>query len=156
MTFLKRLRVVTAVLGGQPSSPPSPRPSSATPATQPHPRLQAPVAAPRPDGNRMIEELLASKFSKLPVLTYQARDGETLFAWQIKPTLPPTPARPRDLLVLVDTSASQAGRPLHQARQVIEALATTMGPQDLISVWSVNTPAGTRSPATSSRPPATT
>ena len=69
----------------------------------------------------MIDELAVTKFSTLPALTYQVRDGEMLFAWQIKPTLEAAPARPRDVLVLVDTSASQAGKPLQQARQISPA-----------------------------------
>lgn len=141
MTFLKRLRVLPAVLGV----------AAAIAAVgtnlfgdirsdtrQPAPRGE------RPDGGAVVEELAATKFSKLPALTYQPRDGETLFAWQIRPTLDPVPARPRDVLVLVDTSASQAGKPLKQARQIITALTSTLTPADRISVWSVSTPATTR------------
>jgi tetratricopeptide (TPR) repeat protein len=104
----------------------------------------APSDTGRPDGGRVIDELAATKFSKMPVLTYQPRDGELLFAWQVQPTLAPTPARPRDVLVLVDTTASQAGRPLRQARLIVNALANGMSADDRISVWSVSTPAATR------------
>jgi hypothetical protein len=75
-----------------------------------------PADANRPDAGRTVDELAATKFSQLPALTYRLREGETLFAWQVKPTLDPLPPRPRDVLVVVDTSASQAGRPLQQAR----------------------------------------
>src|SRR5262249_46728040 len=65
-------------------------------------------------------------------------------AWQVKPALDPVNPRPRDILVLVDTSASQAGRPLQQARQIIAALAANLTADDRISVWSNSTPAATR------------
>ncbi|MDB5312344.1 MAG: hypothetical protein JWO38_6546, partial [Gemmataceae bacterium] len=105
-----------------------------------------PAAGPdaRPDGGRVIDELAVTKFSKHPAITYQVRSGETLFAWQVKPTLDPAPARPRDVLVLVDTSASQAGKPLLQARQILSGLAATLTPDDRVSVWTVSTPAATR------------
>ena len=45
-----------------------------------------------------------------------------LFAWQIQPTVAQPAPRPRDVLVVVDTTASQAGPPLQQARHIITAL----------------------------------
>ena len=98
----------------------------------------------RPDGNRVTEDLAINKFSKLPALTYQMRNGDVLFAWQIKPKVDPTPARPRDVLVLVDTSASQAGRPLQQARRIVSALSKALNPNDRVNVWTINTPAATK------------
>ena len=126
MTFLKRLRVLPALLGviatlaaigttifgdlRAGSAPPKPG---------------GPVVAAedRPNGGRLIDELAATKFSKMPVLTYQPRDGEMLFAWQLQPSVTAPAPRPRDVLVVVDTTASQAGRPLEQARHIINALA---------------------------------
>lgn len=106
----------------------------------------APPAAPaRPDGGRVVEDLVATKFSNTPVLTYQPRDGELIFAWQVQPTLAAQPARPRDVLVVVDTTASQAGRPLQQARHIINGLAAGLTAEDRVSVWSLSTPAATRS-----------
>src|SRR5437762_7784023 len=121
MTILRRLRALTALLGvaaalaavgttlfgdvrGGPGSPP------------------VPGTEIRPDGSRVIDELAVTKFTQLPAITYQVRSGETLFAWQIKPVLEAAPVRPRDILVLVDTSASQAGKPLQQARQILSSL----------------------------------
>ena len=122
MTFSKLLRVLPAVLGvaaalaaigtsvfGDMRFGASP-PKAADPTV-------------RPDGTRLVEELAATKFSQLPTLSYQLRNGETLFAWQVRPKAIESPARSRDLLILVDTSASQAGKPLMQARQIIQALA---------------------------------
>ncbi|HEV3440117.1 MAG TPA: VWA domain-containing protein, partial [Gemmata sp.] len=152
MTFLKRLRMLSVVLGVVATL--------ATVGTVLFGDVRAdsgpaktPGAPPRPDGASVVEDLAINKFSKLPVLTYQMRDGDMLFAWQIKPTVNPTPARPRDVLVLVDTSASQAGRPLQQARRIVASLSSALTPNDRVSVWTVNTPAATR-PLTKSFHPA--
>jgi len=142
MTFLKRLRVLPVVLGVIATlaalgtslfgdSKPGANPGKGDPN--------------RPEGGRIVEDLAINKFSKLPALTYQPRDGEMLFAWQIKPTIEAGPARPRDVLVVVDTSASQAGRPLQQARQILTALTGKLTPADRVNVWIASTPAATRS-----------
>jgi tetratricopeptide (TPR) repeat protein len=140
MTFLKRLRVLPAVLGVAAALAAVGTSLFGDVRTGPTP----PPASPRPDGGSVVEELAVTKFSKLPVLTYQLRDGDVLFAWQVKPAVAPAPARPRDLLILVDTSASQAGRPLQQARHIITVLGNVLAPTDRVSVWTVNTPAATR------------
>src|SRR5262245_24808624 len=108
MTFLKRLQLLPAVLGVAAiltaigtSVFGDIRNGSVPPAT---------TAARTDNGSRLTEELAVTKFSKLPTLSYQLRDGEVLFAWQIKPEVAPAAARPRDVIVMVDTSASQAGR----------------------------------------------
>lgn len=108
------------------------------------PGKSTPAPAARPDGGKVVDELAVTKFTTLPAVTYQLRAGDTLFAWQVKPALDPAPARPRDVAVLVDTSASQAGLPLRQARQAIAALAAALAPDDRVSVWAVNTPETTR------------
>ncbi|MBX9622470.1 MAG: VWA domain-containing protein, partial [Gemmataceae bacterium] len=141
MVILKRLRVLTAALGV----------ATATAAVATTlfgdvrgGRNAPPAQAVRPDGAKVVDELAVTKFTNLPALTYQPAAGDTLFAWQVKPALDPAPARPRDLLVVVDTSASQAGLPLRQARQVLTAVAAALGPDDRVSVWAVNTPDTTR------------
>ena len=156
MTFLKRLRFVPVLLGvaatlaalgttlvGDMRAGPGPAPATGA------------GDSPRPDASRFVDELAATKFSQMPVLTYQPRDGEMLFAWQIQPEaakLPVPAARPRDVLVVVDTTASQAGRPLQQAKQIITALSAGLTPDDRISVWTLSTPRATRASPTSNRP----
>ncbi len=143
MTFLKRLRVLPALLGVAATLTAlgtnlfgDGRPGGDPPAGVP--------GAGRPDGARLVDELVATRFSKMPVLTYQPRDGELLFAWQVRPTITAPAPRPRDVLVMVDTTASQAGRPLQQARSIIAALGTGLGADDRISVWTLSTPDSTR------------
>ncbi|MCE9563076.1 MAG: hypothetical protein K8U57_13620, partial [Planctomycetes bacterium] len=80
MTFLKRLRMLPVVLGvaatlvtlgtslfgdgrrGDPAKPGDPI---------------------RPDGGKVVEDFVLNKFSRVAALTYQFRDGEMLFAWQV-------------------------------------------------------------------------
>jgi tetratricopeptide (TPR) repeat protein len=152
MTFLTRLRYVPALLGVAATL--AAVSTSLFGDTRPGAAPPAPAAAPveRPGGERFAEDLAATKFSKTPVLTYQPRDGELLFAWQIRPEVAAPAPRPRDLLVLVDTTASQAGRPLAQARQVVASLAETLRPEDRVSVWALSTPAATRALTKDFRP----
>jgi hypothetical protein len=60
----------------------------------------------------------ASRFTKQPVVTYETQAGETLFGVQIKPQLNAVQSRPRDIVIVVDTSASQAGKYLTTSRLV--------------------------------------
>jgi tetratricopeptide (TPR) repeat protein len=142
MTLIKRLRVLTAVLAA----------AAVTVAAgtslfgdfRAGPAKGSVAADGRPDGAKLVDDLAVTRFSTLPALTYKVRDGDTLFAWQVKPALEAAPARPRDVLVVVDTSASQAGRPLQQARQIVLGLAGALAADDRVSVWTANTPAATR------------
>ncbi|MBY0512633.1 MAG: hypothetical protein K2P78_01825, partial [Gemmataceae bacterium] len=95
---------------------------------------------------------MATRFAATPVVTYSPKAGDTVFAWQVKPELPAAGPRGRDILVMVDTSASQAGKPIQQARQVITGLADAAGPDDRICVWTVNTPQATKPLTTGFQP----
>ncbi|MBY0461303.1 MAG: hypothetical protein K2V38_28630, partial [Gemmataceae bacterium] len=144
MNFFTRLRMLPVLLGALATSAAvgttlfgDMRPGKTNPPA-------APAGDAKPDGDKLVDGLAATQFSKTPVLTYQPRDGELLFAWQVKPELPAQPVKPRDVLVVVDTTASQAGRPLQQARQIVSAVAAGLAPDDRVSVWSLSTPATTR------------
>ncbi len=86
----------------------------------------------------------ATKFAQGGLLTYRTRDGEVLFALQVKPRLTAPAPRPCDYLLLVDTSASQVGEPLLSARKLVEEIAATAGKDDRISLWTVNIPEATK------------
>src|SRR5438477_244071 len=58
------------------------------------------------------DELMASKFESQRVVVYQTQEGVPLFGWSLKPKLEAVPVRPRDYLLLIDTSASKAEGPL--------------------------------------------
>jgi hypothetical protein len=93
------------------------------------------VATASPDDE---VEASASPFADKPVVLYQKKKGETWFALQIKPKLPDAPARPRDYLVLVDTSASKARGPLQIAQNITQELAKKLGAKDRMAIWTVN------------------
>jgi tetratricopeptide (TPR) repeat protein len=81
-----------------------------------------------------------SRFEQGGVLTYQTLQGERLFAWQLQPDLGPAAARPRDYLVLVSTTAAQAGVHWIAAQQLAAALLEQAGPQDRVSLWTAGPP----------------
>src|SRR5262249_26245660 len=90
-----------------------------------------------------VDDLATAKFAKGGVLTYKTVQGEQLFALQVKPTLEPVPARARDYLIMVDTSASQAKGPLAAAIRFTEALVSELQPSDRVAIWTVNIPRAT-------------
>ena len=141
MTLDKSLRLLSAVLGGAAACAVvgttvfgDVRSGSPT-----APAVPVAAATPKFDANKVIDELAKTKFSDKPVLADKHPAGETIFAWQVKPVLPVTAARPRDVLVLVDTSASQAGDPMKHAGSVIEALGKKLGADDRLDIWTLNT-----------------
>lgn len=87
---------------------------------------------------KLVDESAKTVFTDKPVLAYKQPDGTTAFAWQLKPALPAGPARPKDVAVMIDTSASQAGDPLQRAALVLQALAGQLSPEDRVDVWTVN------------------
>lgn len=83
-------------------------------------------------------------FASRPVISYAAPNAQQLFALQLKPNLAQPAVQPRDLVVVIDTSASQAGAPLQAARKLLAELAKQAKPEDRVAVWTVNTPDETR------------
>src|SRR5205085_847656 len=90
------------------------------------------------------DEYVSPKFADGGTLTYRTTGGELLFALQLKPKLDPAPARPRDVAVIVDTSASQVRGPLDAARDITESLVKNAGDSDRISIWTANIPQATK------------
>jgi tetratricopeptide (TPR) repeat protein len=97
---------------------------------------ERPAAEP---GGPVAEEIAACKFADKPVVTYRTLAGETLFALQVQPALDRPAARPRDFLVIIDTSASQAGEPLQNAIKLTKALVAGLGVGDRVAIRTANT-----------------
>ena len=97
-----------------------------------------------PTGVKLNDNLLANRFSKQPVVVYETQTGDTLFALQVKPILKAAPARPRDFVFVIDTSASQSGKFLTTARTIVEQVVKKSTPADRLSIWVANTPKATR------------
>src|SRR5262245_51191717 len=91
------------------------------------------------------DSLAAARFAQNPVVSYSNRKGELLFGAQVRPDLGATVEQPRDVLVLVDTSASQAGAAYSTARDILKSLSTNLKDGDRLAVWMVNIPEATRS-----------
>jgi tetratricopeptide (TPR) repeat protein len=101
-------------------------------------------AAPTAPAHKLFSDEVSGRFSRQPALSYQARDGGIYFAVQVKPDLPAAPARPRDIQILIDHSASQAGAPLEAARRIAKEVLAAAGESDRVAVWAVSTPKATR------------
>lgn len=137
MTIVKRLRLLTAILGLAAVS--------AVVGTSVFGDIRIGGLRPNPTNGlqraepaRVAEDIGWTKFSDLPAITYKHQNNATAFAWQVKPALPAVTARDRDILVMVDTSASQAGAPLQRARFIIDSLAHMTAAGDRISIWTAN------------------
>src|SRR5439155_12029841 len=87
---------------------------------------------------RFSEEAGPSRFADSPVLVYKTKEGKHLLALQVKPKLPDAPARPRDYVVLIDTSASMAMGPLVLGQTIIQEMVKKLGPDDRLSLWTAN------------------
>ncbi len=85
-----------------------------------------------------------TKFAKPGAVTYTTLDNTNLFGMPLKPKLEAGDKRGTDILVMIDTSASQVGAPLRAAAEITELLAKQAGEEDRIAIWTVNTPAATR------------
>jgi tetratricopeptide (TPR) repeat protein len=133
MTIVKRLRLLTAILGSAAACV-----VIGTVIGEGYSSKSAPAARTSPDSPKLIDELAKTKFSDRPTLAYKLKSGKTAFAWQLKPALAATDPRPKDVLVMVDTSASQAGEPLARAAQIVNALSHDLKADDRVDVWTVN------------------
>jgi len=97
--------------------------------------------APGKTDQTLTDDLAHSKFADASFLTYRTAGDELLFALQVKPQLDPAPERPRDYLVMIDTSASKARGPLEVAKRIAETLVKNAAPTDRIALWTINTKA---------------
>jgi len=105
-------------------------------------RIEAPPAKVE---RNFTDDLAHTKFTNRSLVVYQTQAGENLFALQVKPALAANAPRERDLVVLVDTSASQARGPLATARKLTEALVGELKAGDRVSIWTVNLASATQS-----------
>ena len=100
---------------------------------------KAPEAkAPAKDDGFTADTETTSPFADKPLLVFQGKDGHRLFALQVQPALPPAKAKPRDLVILVDTTASQAGGHFLAAEKLVEAVIAKLGKDDRVSLRTVN------------------
>ena len=137
MAFLNRLKWVSAGLAIA---------GAVTTATVRGDPSRTGPAAPTAPAHKLFADEVTGRFTAKPAVAYQSRDGDVYFAVQVKPDLPAAPARPRDIQILIDHSASQAGAPLEAARRVAKEVLAAAGESDRVAVWAVSTPKATRCP----------
>ena len=93
-----------------------------------------------------LAEATESRFTAPDVITYQPVNGDRYFAMQIKPALKPAADRPRDILIMMSTAATQAGPDWVASHQIAEGVVneTAKREGDRVSLWTVNSPENTR------------
>ena len=91
----------------------------------------------------LAEDVERAKFSRPGVVSYTTLEGVNLFGLQIKPKLNAVERQGADVLIMVDTSASQVGIPLRLATEIAELYARQAGANDHVALWTVNTPGAT-------------
>jgi hypothetical protein len=92
----------------------------------------------RQSGADLPEHLAVSKFADHAVVRYAAQNGDNYIALQIKPELPAVEVQPRDYLIAVSTTATQAGAPLANAKEIAAAIIKDASPNDRIAIWTIN------------------
>ena len=107
------------------------------------------VSRPKPTttvapANKLYSEEVAGKFTHRPTVAYQSLDGSVYFALQVKAEFAAASTRPRDIQILIDASASQAGGPLESARRIAKEIVASAGESDRLAIWAVSTPKATR------------
>lgn len=70
--------------------------------------------------------------------TFVKADGEACFAIGLSAPVAAPPLRPHDIVVLFDTSASQAGEHREQGLQALDALLTTLADRDQVRLLAVD------------------
>lgn len=98
-----------------------------------------PERATPDEAEKILGSFAVNKFTKDGVLTYTTKEGATLFALQVQPKLDPISVKPRDYLVLIDTTASQAGPPYQIEMHLLYQLARSLEAKDRVAIWNVNT-----------------
>lgn len=78
------------------------------------------------------------RFTGRPLIAYTTQQGEKYFALQVQPKLAQGPERPRDILLLIDTSASQAAAPMETSRKLAKLFADNLRDNDRLSLWTIS------------------
>src|SRR5262245_14386421 len=124
MTKFSRFLVLGALigLGAWLSSPSHGEPT----VNKPLPSTPVTPIAPRPAQHQNHEINLAdSKFANGPLHVYETLKGDRIIGLQVQPKLDAVPARKRDYVILVSTSAAQAGPGWIGANQIADAFVQT-------------------------------
>ncbi len=112
-------------------------------------KVPPPAAGKRPAPPLNLEPaekaLAQSKFAEAKLVSYRPLQGDPYFALQVQPKLEPALPRPRDYLLLVNSSAGQAGPAWLAACQIADGIVKDANALDRISIWALSTPEFTQS-----------
>jgi hypothetical protein len=87
----------------------------------------------------LCESAVAAGMSPARLATYAKTTGETYFALSIAPTRPLPVAGSREVIVLIDTSASQSGAYRTQSLEILSSLIRALGDNDRVQLVAVDT-----------------
>jgi uncharacterized protein with von Willebrand factor type A (vWA) domain len=79
----------------------------------------------------------AAQTANSRLATYE-KDGRTYFALSLLPQIAADPAQQNDVVVLVDTSASQTGRYRAEALAALQSMLATLSPNDRVQLMAVD------------------
>jgi hypothetical protein len=140
MTKVRRLLAVVAFLGTAAYV-------STTLQGQSGTKTGGPSTTPQMTPAKQVSQLAEaseSRFAAAGVVTYQPVQGDLYFALQVKPKLEATPQRPRDILIMMSTAATQAGPGWIAGHQIAEGVIEAAKEFDRVSLWTVNAPEHTK------------
>jgi hypothetical protein len=91
--------------------------------------------------SQLAEAPAESRFTLPGINTYQPVKGDAYFAMKVQPSLEATPQRPRDFLVMLGTSGTQAGPSWIAGHQIAEGIIEQTAREfDRVSLWTANEP----------------
>lgn len=141
MTKLRRLFIVAAFLGMAAVISTSLRGQT---AKKPAGAVVTPQLAPATKlAGQAVESGDSSRFSAPGVLTYQPLKGDAYFAVSVQPKLEQPARRPRDIVIMMSTTATQGGSGFIASQQIAEAIINEAKEEDRISLWTANEPSKT-------------
>jgi von Willebrand factor type A domain len=89
------------------------------------------------DRDPVVQELL-NRFTDSPLIIYQPKEGDRLFALQVKPDLPAAANRPCDYIIVVPTTASQGRGHFQATQKMVEGFVGKLGADDRVALRTVN------------------
>ncbi len=140
MTKVRRLVVVIGFLGIAAVLSTA---SKGQPGKKPAGLVTTPQLTPAKEVSQLAEAT-ESRFSQPGIVTYQPIQGDLYFALQLQPKLDKAPDRPRDILVMMSTTATQGGTGWVASHQIAEGIIETAREFDRVSLWTVNEPKFTK------------
>src|SRR5207253_1048934 len=89
-----------------------------------------------------LAEAADSRFTAAGVVTYQPVNGDLYFALQLQPKLEAVPRRPRDILIMMSTAATQGGKGWIAGHQIAEGIidGAKQFEFDRVCLWTANAP----------------